>query len=73
MCLNFNNKNNVRNLWTNSVLYIIFRFFFTAIIEFLKCFLILAAVDTTQWNMTFTTPFPSSVSPKMLLYKTPCP
>ena len=57
MCLNFNNKNNVRNLWTNSVFYIIFRFFFTAIVEFLKCFLILASVDTTQWNMTFTTPF----------------
>jgi NADH:ubiquinone oxidoreductase subunit 6 (subunit J) len=49
-------------------------FFFTATIEFFKCFLILAYVGTTQWNMTFTTPFPSSVSPKHVWHvKTTCP
>ena len=45
--------------------------FFTATIEF---YLILAYVGTTQWNMTFTTPFPSSVSPKDVWHvKMPCP
>ena len=36
-----------------------FGFFFTVTVEFFMCFLILPSVDTTQWNMTFATLFPS--------------